>query len=114
MIAHSSPVVCFSANHPREMEHHFTWRSGRHRMNFEPYGIGFPREILAQRGVVPVQYGERDRWDSLCRSDRWKSEKEWRYLGDFDFSELIDEMIVVVAHPHEQKDFPARIVFSYQ
>lgn len=95
------PVVSFTENHPSQMVDHFVWRMGRHRMNFEPYAIGFPREILESRGVVPVRYGEKGSWDSMEKADQWISEQEWRFRGDFEFSDLLKQMVVIVRDESE-------------
>ncbi len=113
-IGGGEPVVCFTENHPSQMNSHFVWRIGKHRMNFEPYAIGFPREYLESRGAVPVRYDEKARWDSMHRSDRWRSEREWRIRGDLDFSEVEKMMIVIVLNESQRKLFGEYSVIAYE
>jgi len=95
-IGGSVPVVCFTENHPRSMNNHFYWRTGRHRMNFEPYAIGFPKDLIIQHGGVALQYGGKATWESMEKSDRWISEREWRVRDNFFFEELTESMIIIV------------------
>ncbi len=79
-------------------------------MNFEPYAIGFPKELLEERGAVFVKYNGDPAWDSLCSGERWESEREWRVRGDLVIdSELYNQSILITRkkseidlynHPH--------------
>jgi len=106
-------VVSFTENDPIQMSDHFVWRRGKHRMNFEPYAIGFPKSMMIDRGVVRVRYGETAAWDSMERADRWRSEKEWRVRGDFEFDSIKDLLIVIVRRECEKTLFDGFTVLVF-
>lgn len=115
LIYQNTPVVSFTENHPMHMKDHFSWRVGRHEMNFEPYGIGFPKEVLRERGVVPVEYNGEPSWMSISSGDKWKTEREWRHKGNLMFDdELLKEMIVIVRKANEMSLFPLIEVVAYE
>jgi hypothetical protein len=101
-IAGNIPVVSFSANHPAKSDSMFTWRTDWKRMNFEPYGIGIPKNHAHSKGVKPIKYGIIPDWDTMRLDNRWKNEHEWRVKDDFLLdSECMDKMVIAVRKPHE-------------
>jgi hypothetical protein len=96
-IAGNIPVTSFTENHPAHSSVLFTWRRDLQQMNFEPYGIGIPREYAHSKGVRRLKYGTTPDWDTMQSDNRWKNEREWRVRGDFLLDdECITKMIVVV------------------
>jgi len=114
-VTNSTPVVSFTENHPVDMVEHFSWRVGRHRMNFEPYAIGVPRELLEKEGAVPVRYNELPSWDVIASGERWKSEREWRVRGDVFLSDsMLEQIVVIVRSEHECTEFNDFDCFAYE
>ncbi len=114
-VCESVPVVSFTENHPSDMKKHFSWRTGRHRMNFEPYAIGISRHLLEKIGAVPVRYNCDPSWDVIASGDRWKSEKEWRLRGDVSFTtEMAEGMIVIVKDKSERDNFSNFNCYEYE
>jgi hypothetical protein len=114
-IVNQIPVVSFTQNHPSQNETMLQWRTGKHRMNFEPYAIGFPRELLAARGGEPVIYGGKPAWNTMRKDAVWENENEWRIRGDFIIdNEIAEKMLVIVYQIEEigemQKVFSGKIV----
>jgi hypothetical protein len=96
-IGNKTPVVCFTQNCPIDMRALFSYRTRKHRMNFEPYGIGVKKEFAAAKGVEPIKYGGKADWNTMNSFENWKEEKEWRCKGDFIFDkECLENSIVVV------------------
>ena len=106
--------VAFSSLHPRDVIPLMRWRKRYVRWNFEPYGIAISRPAAIRTGINPVIYGKPELYSKLAETDKpyfqsegvdggdWREEKEWRYLGDYDFSSLNPkEMIVIVRSRHE-------------
>ncbi len=111
----NTPVVSFTENHPALMMEHFIWRAGHHRMNFEPYAIGFPQEILEKKGAVPVRYNEEPAWDSLTSGEQWKNEKEWRILDSLYLDDdLMSQAIVIVRKPSECESISHPALYHYE
>jgi hypothetical protein len=87
-------------------------------MNFEPYGIGIPQEIVIEKGAKLLNYGTTPNWDTMQIENRWKHENEWRIKGDFSIeNNYINKIIVVVRKKIEieqvQKIFKGKII-SYE
>jgi hypothetical protein len=117
-IAGNIPVTSFTENHPAFSAVLFTWRRDLQRMNFEPYGIGIPREYAYSKGVRLLKYGVVPDWDTMQSDNRWKDEREWRVRGDFLLNdECTKNMIVVVRKSQEthciRTIFAGRVV-SYE
>ena len=71
-------------------------------MNFVPYAIGFPKELLKNRGVVRVNYNGSPAWDSLTSADLWENEQEWRMKGNlFIDDELWNRSILITYQNRE-------------
>jgi hypothetical protein len=112
----SCGVVSFSERLPQDLDSLVKWRKGLCRWSFEPYGIAFPRESLADSGVAPVIYGSKEDYPHLpddrkhlfqvqrSSSEDWTAEKEWRVRGDLTLSDIIfREMVVIVPTRREAK-----------
>lgn len=117
-IAGNIPVTSFTENHPASSAVLFTWRRDLQQMNFEPYGLGIPREYAYSKGVRQLKYGTTPDWDRMQSDNRWKNEREWRMRGDFLLDdECTKKMIVVVRKSQEieyiRTIFPGRVV-SYE
>jgi len=88
-------VVSFTECLPAEIETQIKWRKGLSRWSFEPYGIAFPRESLADLGARPAVYGSKEEFQHLPADDKYlfqargslseigTTEREWRINGDF-------------------------------
>jgi hypothetical protein len=99
-------AVAFTESGPADVLGKMRWLPKRVNWNFEPYGIAIERKAAEKMGIRPVIYGGDKDYDSLPRIDRpyfqsrgqrdvdWTSEKEWRHIGDLDFSNLKDEQIL--------------------
>ncbi|MDR1384114.1 MAG: hypothetical protein LBJ67_09750 [Planctomycetaceae bacterium] len=114
-IVNHIPVVSFTQNHPAKNETMLQWRTGKHRMNFEPYAIGIPRESVAARGGEPVIYGNKPDWNTMRKNAVWKNENEWRKRGDLVIDDnIFKEMIIIIYKNEEtkemQKIFAGKIV----
>jgi hypothetical protein len=110
-IAGNIPVTSFTENHPASSAVLFTWRRDLQQMNFEPYGIGIPREYAYSQGVRQLKYGTTPDWDTMQSNNRWKNEREWRGQGDFLLDdEGMKKMIVVVRKSPETECI--RIIFT--
>lgn len=94
-------VVCFSDERLESLPERRVYRRHLHRWDFEPYGVGIRRDILAALGARPVTYGQEGDHEALPVEERpffqrrttgsgtdWQSEKEWRLCGDLDLSSL--------------------------
>jgi len=101
------PVVCFTAVPFEELSKHYVYRRHRQRWDYCPYGISISRQWLESRGARPVIYGDASTWQELTADDQpffqinesrrlarsksvceWRSELEWRAIGDVDLSAL--------------------------
>jgi hypothetical protein len=101
-IGNKIPVVCFTQNCPRDMIALFSYQPEKHRMKFEPYGIGVKKEFASAKGVEPIKYGGKADWNTMSNFENWKEEKEWRGKGDFTFDkECLENSIVVVRNKNE-------------
>lgn len=97
-------VVSFTACPLSELSSLQTFRRHRVRWDFEPYGLCIRKDWLQNRGARPVRYADDAGWQSLSEADRpffqiasagtvidWTVEREWRFPGDLDLSELSPE-----------------------
>ncbi|MDR1493779.1 MAG: hypothetical protein LBT05_13810 [Planctomycetaceae bacterium] len=114
-IVNRVPVVSWTQNHPAKNETMLQWRTGKHRMNFEPYAIGLPRESFAARGGTPVVYGGKPDWNTMRKDAVWTQENEWRKRGDFTLDDdVLNEMITIVYQNEEiesmRKVFAGKII----
>ncbi len=107
-----TPTVSFSCLPPRDLVPLITWRARRRLMSFEPYGIGIEREYALELGIQIVHYYNRDSdrpddvptWltqSSGVKSD-WRQEREYRYKGDFEFSEIPKDRLVCFTRTRDQ------------
>ena len=84
---------------------------------YQPYGIGFKRDVLYRMGARNVIYGTPDEKDKIDPSLHWRFLvtdvdrydyswlREWRYpKGVLDFSNFRNEDIIVVAPSKEDED----------
>lgn len=106
------PVVSWTANRLEEIKQLRVFRPHLTRWDFEPYGVGIRADVLRdQYGARPVIYGTESDYDLLPEQDRpffqvaqtltragnsidWRLEKEWRIIGDVEFSSLADDELV--------------------
>ena len=110
-IAAQSPVVCWTEQPLDDWPKLRTFRSHRHRWDFEPYGIAIDRDWLASFGARRVHYVD-DQDDGSISSDArvftqrrssrnsgidWETEREWRSCGDLWFKAVpVDRLAVFV------------------
>ncbi|MCK4631969.1 MAG: hypothetical protein KAT79_01795 [candidate division Zixibacteria bacterium] len=105
-------TVSFSSLAPAEVIPLMKWRARYRQMSFEPYGIGIDRECALASGIMQVRYtkkGERlpadiDPWltQSAGAITDWRTEKEYRHRGDFDFGDITSDRLIVFAHRPEE------------
>ena len=100
-------VVSWSAVRMDQLRERRIFRAHLARWDFELYGLGIKRSVLLAQGARPVIYGDEGDWAPLNEADRpffqlsntdstdWKSEQEWRTLGDFDLKQIRAEDAVV-------------------
>ncbi len=114
MIKGGEPVICFTDTNFTEIFKLIRYRATLGRWNFEPYGIGFPRDLLKSIGARCVSYGSREKYDELSAEEKpyfqydnagtkngrissnWLIEGEWRLIGDLDFESIIRKVILIV------------------
>lgn len=110
------PVVCFSEMDLASFVNRRVFRPHLSRWDFEPYGIAFDRDWLAERFAKPVIYGDESDWETLpshqtpyyqLRRSKtgnidWTVEREWRGLGNLDLSKVpTDAALVFVENPDQ-------------
>ncbi|MDR1141257.1 MAG: hypothetical protein LBL62_06170, partial [Planctomycetaceae bacterium] len=110
-IAGNIPVTSFTENHPAHSAILFTWRKDLQRMNFEPYGIGIPRDVAVSKGVRLLKYGTTPDWDTMQSDNRWKNENEWRVRGDFLLDNECTKNMIIVVRKTQEMEF-IRTIFS--
>lgn len=105
------PCVSFSEVPLTELLSRRQFRSHLGRWDWEPYGILVRREALKRLGARSVVYGDEAEYKQLADHDKpyfqprgtksarnhqdWSSEREWRLLGDLNFSLIARESIIV-------------------
>jgi len=113
----SLTAVAFSSLHPADILPLMSWRKRYVRWNFEPYGVAISRQVAIDSGIQPVIYGAPGFYDRLTEPDKlyfqsegesgnWRVEKEWRYIGDYNLSNISPENIrIIVCRPSEIETF---------
>lgn len=117
--------VSFSEVPLAELLRRRQFRSHLGRWDWEPYGILVRRDVLERLGARPVVYGDEADYQQLADKDKpyfqprgtknarshqdWTSEREWRFFGDLDFTELPrDSLLVFVATKTEAQPVARR------
>ncbi len=118
-------TVSLSALAPSEVVPLMKWRARYRQMSFEPYGVGFSREIAEAAGIRPVAYVDAgtdpedvdERWlrQTKGRVTDWRQEKEYRIRGDFDFGRVSkDDVVLFCRTPQEaellRREFPFSVM----
>jgi hypothetical protein len=111
-------AVAFSLLAPSEALQLMKWRARYQEMTFEPYGIAIRADEAERFGIKKVFYGNSEMYDYLDDKDKpyfqslgtkgfWFPEKEYRHLGDLDFS-LADakDLKVIVRKENEVEWIP--------
>lgn len=98
LIRESIPVVCFSETSVASLPERRTYRPHLRRWDCEPYGIAIRKSWLQARGAREVTYGEAGDTSAVqsaffqpaaaAGGTDWRSEREWRCVGDVDLSTL--------------------------
>jgi len=101
--------VSLTACTPEEVLGLIRFRARYARYGFEPYAVVFSSGAARQLEVRPVCYGDEDVPAPLLqgpgKDGHWRREKEWRVLGDLDFSGLdLREVKIVVATEAEARE----------
>lgn len=109
--------ICFTEMPLYGARNMFEYFKSKSKPMYLPYGIGFPRELLRSKyNALPVLTIQSNSEKNLIdRSLHWRIEllndthdfswlREWRIKGDFDFSDLIDEMVVITDKKNELSD----------
>jgi hypothetical protein len=85
------------------------WRPRHVNWNFEPYGVAIEKELAISLGIRPVIYGEEPDFKKLSDCDKpffqslgnsdvdWRSEREWRCIGDLDLTIIPSDKIIFLA-----------------
>ncbi len=102
------PTVSFTSLTPIEMIPLFKWRSRYSEMSFEPYGIGIKKEVTFSNNIQEVIYYDKTQKNIFTESDEeiwltqsngivtnWEKECELRHLGNFNFSNISVENILL-------------------
>jgi len=109
----SPAVVCFSAVGLGAFLARRRFRAHLGRWDYEPYGIAIRREVLMQRGAMPVIYGAKTDYAAMMPEQRWRfqsrgttfdwtEEQEWRLRGGLDLRQLgDDDAVVFVGEPSD-------------
>ena len=106
-------TVCFSGLVPRGAAGLMKWRARYSQMSFEPFGIGIERSYAMAHGIKEVRYYELSQekhivgqdkwlWQSAGQKTDWRDEKEFRYKGDFEFSSVPKEKLIIFCHYKKQ------------
>jgi hypothetical protein len=99
-------VVGFTSATADNLSSLFRYRSRLINPNFEPYGIALSRHLAPEYSIHPVIYGDRAIFEKLPAEKKpffqndgdghWRAEREWRHLGDFDFTSLNGNQLRVI------------------
>lgn len=91
----------------------FRYRSRLVNPYFEPFGICLSEEDALRLDIKPVVYGSPRVYSELSAKskpfyqscggcgEQWRLENEWRYGGDFDFSDIPSNKIQIVVPGEE-------------
>ena len=103
--------VSFTGKSPVDFFNLMKWRTRYLEMSYEPYGIGISKSCTEKLGIKKVIYCKKfsecsfdERWfyQSDGKKGDWKQEEEYRYRGDFSFSDIPPEyMICICRYPQE-------------
>ena len=114
MIKGAEPVISFTDANFGSVLKLIKYRNTLGHWNFEPYGIGFPQELLKSIGARCVSFGDKDEYQLLSDVEKpfyqfsqndaaygthkrnWTAESEWRLVGDLDFESIIDKAVFIV------------------
>jgi len=102
-------TVSFSALSPVDLIPLMRWRARYSQMSFEPYGLGIDVGWAVNYGVCQVRYSlktgnrtqeESSRWlqQSMGRITDWRSEKEFRFKGDFSLDGVPADKMILFCH----------------
>ncbi len=109
------PTVSFSSLSPIEMLPLFKWRSRYREMSFEPYGIGIKRSVALKNNIREVFYYDKKEKHAFSQEDiwltqskgiqtNWEAEKEYRHLGNFNFTAIAKEDILLFTRYKKETD----------
>jgi hypothetical protein len=107
------PTVSFSELSPVELIPLIRWRARYCQMSFEPYGIGIEKPLALTLGIRNVRYHQANQepsqtspevWlnQSVGKKSDWRAEKEFRHLGDFDFSTVQPERMICFCYTPDE------------
>lgn len=109
--------VCFTEMPLYGARNMFEYFKSKSKPMYLPYGIGFPRELLRSKyNALPVLTIQSNNEKKLIdNSLHWRIEllndthdfswlREWRIEGDFDFSNIINKMVVITDKENELSD----------
>ncbi len=116
-------VVCFSNLPLDKILDRKIFRPHLSRWDFQPYGIAIERDKLAQLGAQPVIYGDEGVWEALpdelqpffqpatskSKGIDWRTEKEWRMVGDLNLRRIESDAAVVFVRTAEEAKLIAPI-----
>lgn len=134
MIREGEPAISFTASAPSETMKRLSYRATLGHWNYEPYGIAIPKSILAEIGVKPVIYGDKNRFEELNAEEKpyfqfsgrntsqtvpngtipeknWVSENEWRLIGDIDFSSISEDICILLPSTEEARQIQTETGF---
>jgi hypothetical protein len=103
LIPGAVPALCFTAQTVAQIRAQRRWRRGLTRGSFSSYGLAFEKSFLESRGARAVSYVDDTRAAPSPFAQRrstaagtWSDEKEWRLLGNLDFSAVATNRIVAL------------------
>lgn len=106
-------VVGFSGINEENAASLFRYRPRLVNPYFEPFGICISEKDALRFGIKPVVYGPPQVYSELSTEtkpfyqnygsfgEQWRLENEWRYQGDFDFSNIQSNKIQIVVPGEE-------------
>lgn len=106
-------VVSFTALNPVDSQRNMRWAAFRGRYYWEPYGIAIAFDVAVEMGIRPVIYGdeatflklkenERPYFQPVGRRGQWRSEMEYRHVGDFDLRHVPRDALIAVVRTEEE------------
>jgi hypothetical protein len=107
--------VSFTELAPSESVGLMKWRPKWVKNVFEPYGIAVKRETAISADTRKVEYWDSKSLSKLSKEERlylhaegengaWAQEKEWRFIGDFDFSEFAPQDVTAIVRKKRECD----------